>query len=124
MWKRILAHGAAALATPGLRRYRLCMRALVFVAVVRRGLYDLAIPNGRFLVSTREFLDPAIYAPGRRLMVLGTVAGRSERRVGDLPYAYPMISAERIKLWPKETPWVSGEYPPLPLDSPVLPYTR
>lgn len=85
---------------------------------------DLAIPNSRFLVSTREFLDPAIYAPGRRLTVLGTVAGRSERRVGDLPYAYPMISAERIKLWPKETPWVSGEYPPLPLDSPVLPYTR
>ena len=33
MWKRILAHGAAALATPGLRRYRLCLRALVFVAV-------------------------------------------------------------------------------------------
>jgi outer membrane lipoprotein len=80
--------------------------------------------NGRFLVRTPEFLDPAIYAPGRRLTVLGTVAGRSERRVGDLPYDYPVITAERIKLWPKEIPWVGGEYPPLPLDSPVLPPTR
>jgi len=80
--------------------------------------------NGRFLVRTPEFLDPAIYAPGRRLTVLGRVAGQSERRVGDLPYAYPVISAERIKLWPKDTPWVGGEYPPLPLDSPVLPYRR
>jgi len=80
--------------------------------------------NGRFLVRTPEFLDPAIYAPGRRLTILGTVAGRSERRVGDVPYAYPVINAERIKLWPRDTPWVGGEYPPLPFDSPVLPYPR
>lgn len=79
---------------------------------------------GRFLVRTPEFLDPAVYAPGRRLTVLGTVAGRSERRVGDLPYVYPVIGALRIKLWPKETPWVGGEYPPLPLESPVLPPVR
>jgi outer membrane lipoprotein len=80
--------------------------------------------NGRFLVRTTEFLDPAVYAPGRRLTVLGTVAGLSELRVGDLPYAYPVVSADRIKLWPKDAPWVGGEYPSVPLDSPVLPYTR
>ena len=189
MWMRILAQGPAGLATPPPRRYRLCMRALVFVAMITAGCAtspfseDLArsadraltlrelrsdptahvgarvmlggeilatIPkpgeteievlsrtlradgvpergdstNGRFLLRTPDFLDPAVYAPGRRLTVLGTVAGRSERRVGDLPYVYPVISAERIKLWPKETPWVGGEYPPLPLDSPVLPPTR
>jgi outer membrane lipoprotein len=80
--------------------------------------------DGRFLVRAREFLDPAIYARGRRLTVLGTVAGVEERRVGELPYAYPVVSAERIKLWPADTPWVGGEYPPLPLDSPILPPTR
>ncbi len=121
------------------------MRARAFVAVFAAGCATSPFPedlarsadraltlrelrsdstNGRFLVRTPEFLDPAIYAPGRRLTVLGTVAGRSERRVGDLPYVYPVISAERIKLWPKETPWVGGEYPPLPLDSPVLPPVR
>lgn len=80
--------------------------------------------SGRFLVRAPEFLDPAVYAPGRRLTVLGTVAGHSERRVGDMPYTYPVISAERIKLWPRETPWVGGGYPPLPLDTPHVPYIR
>lgn len=80
--------------------------------------------SGRFLVRTRDFLDPAVYAPGRRLTVLGAVAGREERRVGDMPYDYPVIGAGLIKLWPKEAPWVGGEYPPLPLDSPVLPPIR
>jgi outer membrane lipoprotein len=80
--------------------------------------------DGRFLVRTREFLDPAVYASGRRLTVLGTVAGVEERRVGELPYSYPVINAERIKLWPAEAPWVGGEYPPLDLGSPILPPTR
>ena len=79
---------------------------------------------GRFLARTAGFLDPAIYARGRRVTVLGTVAGIDERAVGELPYAYPVIAAERIKLWPKEGPWVGGEYPPVPLDTPVLPYPR
>lgn len=80
--------------------------------------------DGRFLVRAREFLDPAVYARGRRLSVLGTVAGSVERLVGELPYTYPIVTAEQIKLWPKEMSWVGGEYPPLPLDSPVLPHTR
>ena len=80
--------------------------------------------DGRFLVRAREFLDPAVWARGRRLTVLGTVAGREERPVGELPYAYPVISAERIKLWPADTPWVGGEYPPVLLESPVLPPRR
>jgi outer membrane lipoprotein len=80
--------------------------------------------DGRFLVRSREFLDPAVYARGRRLTVLGMVAGAEDRRVGELPYSYPVINAERIKLWPAEAPWVGGEYPPLELGSPVLPPTR
>ncbi len=80
--------------------------------------------SGRFLVRTPGFLDPAIYARGRRITVLGTVAGIKDRPVGELPYAYPVIAAERIKLWPREGAWLGGEYPPVPLDSPVLPYPR
>lgn len=80
--------------------------------------------NGRFLVRTRNFLDPAVYARGRRITVLGTVAGSEERRVGEVPFVYPVIDSERIKLWPPETPWVGGEYPPLQPDSPILPPFR
>lgn len=100
------------------------------ITVVSRRLGGGDIPErsdrteGRFLVRSRDFLDPAIYAPGRLLTVLGTVSGNEERRVGDLPYAYPIISAERIKLWPKEGPWLGGEYPSVPLDTPIVPYPR
>jgi outer membrane lipoprotein len=80
--------------------------------------------SGRFLTRTPEFLDPAIYARGRRITVLGRLAGSEERRVGEIPYVYPVIAAERIQLWPKEGEWVGGEYPPVPLDSPVRPYPR
>jgi outer membrane lipoprotein len=80
--------------------------------------------TGRFLVRTAGFLDPAIYTRGRRLTVLGTVAGTEERAVGDVTYAYPVIRAERLKLWPAEGPWVGGEYPPVPLDTPIVPYPR
>jgi outer membrane lipoprotein len=81
--------------------------------------------DGRFLARTTEFLDPAIYAPGRRLTVLGTVKGTEERPVGTVPYTYVVVDAERLKLWPREENWVGNpSYPPLPLDAPVLPYPR
>ncbi|HTG13183.1 MAG TPA: Slp family lipoprotein, partial [Candidatus Eisenbacteria bacterium] len=43
---------------------------------------------GRFLIRTPEFLDPAIYSRGRRVTVLGTLAGSEKRPVAELPYAY------------------------------------
>ena len=82
------------------------------------------VSAGRFLARTPEFLDPAIYARGRRITVLGTAAGSDERMVGDRPYTYPVVDALRIKLWPREGPWVGGEYPPVPLDTPLVPVPR
>jgi outer membrane lipoprotein len=57
---------------------------------------------GRALLHTPEFLDPAVYAPGRRITVVGEVAGVEERKIGEVPYRYPVITAERIRLWPKD----------------------
>jgi outer membrane lipoprotein len=56
--------------------------------------------GGRFLVRSREFLDPAIYG-GRRVTVIGTVLGESEGRIGEMPYRYPLLEARRVHLWPK-----------------------
>jgi outer membrane lipoprotein len=58
--------------------------------------------DGRFLVRTKEFLDPAVYATGRRLTVIGRAAGGEERKIGELPYRYPVIQAERLVLWPRD----------------------
>ena len=57
--------------------------------------------DGRFLVRSTQFLDPAVYAQGRQITVLGTVTGSEERKLGDLAYRYPLLAAERIVLWPR-----------------------
>jgi outer membrane lipoprotein len=101
------------------------------IEILSRRLGDSGAPesgdrsDGRFLARTAEFLDPAIYAPGRRLTVLGSVRGTEERPIGTVPFAYLVVQAERLKLWPREENWVGNpSYPPLPLDAPVLPYPR
>ncbi len=82
--------------------------------------------EGRFLVTTAGFLDPAVYASGRRITVVGTVTGEEERAIGELPYRYPVIAAERIKLWPREVA-ATHIVPVYPLgfyDWPYWPYWR
>jgi outer membrane lipoprotein len=66
--------------------------------------------NGRALVTTTAFLDPAVFAEHRRVTVIGTVTGTEERKIGELPYRYPVIAATDVKLWPRET--VMPPYPP------------
>ena len=74
---------------------------------------------GRALLQTPEFLDPAVYAPGRRITVVGVVAGVEERKIGEVPYRYPVVTVERIRLWPQDValgpayypyPWGFGPY--------------
>ncbi len=80
--------------------------------------------GGRFLVKTPQFLDPAVYAAGRRITVVGSVTGTEERTIGELPYGYPVIAAERIRLWPKDMPAAHAVpvYPPGFYDWPYWPY--
>jgi outer membrane lipoprotein len=67
--------------------------------------------TGRFLARSRNFLDPAVFAPGRRLTVLGTLAGGEERPLGALPYAYPVVEVEQVRLWALD-PMYPGYYGP------------
>ena len=73
---------------------------------------------GRLLLHSPAFLDPAVYSQGRRITVIGTVSGSEERKVGEVPYRYPVILVERIRLWPKDValgpdyyyPWGAWPY--------------
>ena len=85
------------------------------IEVLSRPLGDSDAPrrtdqsDGRFLVTTPDFLDPAVYATGRRLSVLGAVTGGEERKLGELPYQYPVVRAERMYLWAEDV--MPGGYP-------------
>jgi outer membrane lipoprotein len=68
------------------------------------------VSDGRLIVTTQQFLDPAVYAAGRRMTVIATVTGEEERKIAELPYRYPVVEAESIKLWPREV--IVPAYPP------------
>lgn len=58
-------------------------------------------PSGeRFLARMPQFLDPAIYSPGRWITVLGAVIGGEQRPLQQTSYLYPVISGEELHLWP------------------------
>jgi outer membrane lipoprotein len=59
-----------------------------------------ANPLGRFLLERAGYLEPATYAEGRRITAVGTVTGTRTAKVGDSDYAYPVINARQLYLWP------------------------
>ena len=66
------------------------------------------LSQGRFLITADRFLDPEVYGKDRRLTVGGRVIGVREQSVGGTTYRYPIIDAQELHLWPKET------FPPYP----------
>ena len=69
------------------------------------------LSEGRFLVRTKGFLDPAVFATGRRVTVVGTVVADEERPIGDLSYRYPVIESQDIRLWPPDVTLAPYPYP-------------
>lgn len=55
--------------------------------------------QGRFLVATDQFLDPAIYAKGSLVTVVGELVATETHLIGEMAYRYPKIKAQEIKLW-------------------------
>lgn len=79
---------------------------------------NLDISEGRFIIRSKGFLDPAIYSKEREVTVVGTIAGKEERTIGEHQYPYPVIEARDLRLWEKRVeypyyydPWLRGPYP-------------
>lgn len=64
--------------------------------------------RGRFLAKIDKFLDPAVYVKGAKVTVAGRVAGWEMQPLGKIQYAYPVLKAEEIHLWPQEKPSSTG----------------
>ncbi|MGR9116352.1 MAG: Slp family lipoprotein [Gammaproteobacteria bacterium] len=62
-----------------------------------------AVAEGRFIININEFLDPAVYTKGRELTVTGRLLELKERPIGRKSLALPVIEAQQIYLWPKES---------------------
>lgn len=55
--------------------------------------------QGRFIVRSRQFLDPAIYPQGTLITVVGPLKGAELRKIGEMEYSYPVIDVAEIKKW-------------------------
>lgn len=72
--------------------------------------FDTDRSNGRFLALYEGFLDVAVFSKGREVTVAGEIRGQRVLPLGDIQYAYPLITAKEIHLWP-ERHW-EAYYPP------------
>lgn len=55
--------------------------------------------QGRFVVKSPSFLDPAVYTKNTPITVAGNLLGITERKIGNKSLQLPMISANHIQLW-------------------------
>ncbi len=55
--------------------------------------------NGRFIVRSSRFLDPAVYPQGTLVTVVGPVKGAETRPIGQMAYRYPVMDVIEIKKW-------------------------
>jgi outer membrane lipoprotein len=60
------------------------------------------VSEGRFIIQTPGFLDPAIYSPGRKVTVAGMVLGKEVRPLGKIEYTYPIIEKRELYLWSEQ----------------------
>jgi outer membrane lipoprotein len=65
-------------------------------------------PLGRFILEKSGYLEPAIYAQGRLISVVGTVTGTQAGQVGEASYDYPVVDARQLYLWPEDRDYGAG----------------
>jgi len=58
---------------------------------------------GRFLACRNEFLDPEIFVNGREVTAVGELSAFREGQVGEYNYAYPVVGADAVELWPERS---------------------
>lgn len=63
---------------------------------------------GRFIFQVKGYLEPATYAKSRMVTVVGKLARVQTGKVGESDYTYPVIDAEQLYLWPKQSEYDTG----------------
>lgn len=59
--------------------------------------------EGRFLVQSDQFLDSAVYHPGRLITFVGEIIGRKDMPIDEITYQYPLLADKVLHLWSPPT---------------------
>ena len=65
---------------------------------------------GRFYARVPGFLEPATYATGRTVTVVGRLEGTVGGEIGDYDYEYPVVAVTDHYLWPLPPQQAPGAY--------------
>ncbi len=63
---------------------------------------DTAASEGRFIASSTDFLDPALYRTGLLVTLVGTVQGKKTMWLEEVDYTYPVLAIRELHLWKPE----------------------
>jgi outer membrane lipoprotein len=56
-------------------------------------------PRGRFLITHKGFLDPAVYGRGLEITVVGEIVGKRSQTLDEIEYTYPVVQDRELVLW-------------------------
>ncbi len=62
-----------------------------------------AAPIGRFIARQSGYLESVDYRKGRQITATGQVTETRSGRVGEATYAFPVMQADQLVLWPEES---------------------
>ncbi len=68
--------------------------------------------QGRFAITSPNFLDPAIYKEGTELTVTGILKGEITQIIGEKTLILPLLSVEAIYIWPQQRQQYNDRYRP------------
>jgi outer membrane lipoprotein len=57
---------------------------------------------GRFVIRSKQLLDPALYRKGMAITVVGRLVGNETRTIDEFKYNYPVIEPMEVKLWSED----------------------
>jgi len=91
---------------------------LLYFPLNSDGSLRLNDPNqGRFVIQSPKFLDPALYVKGSEVTVAGIVSAETERIIGKKSLRLPVITIQAIYLWPRNQQSSYSGYGYVPYDS-------
>jgi len=66
--------------------------------------------GGRFIAKSGRFLDPAVYAAGRKITLAGQVTGKKTLSLSETTYTYPVVAVKQLHLWERRPSYAYYPY--------------